>query len=166
MKNFDWKRFAELVGITAIVVSLLFLGLQLKQTQDISVSEINASHHASLVELNNGFADHAGVWFRGNAGVDLDHEESTIYQALLHNLNEQHRIQWRHDRLFGRNAQGNTEHLEFAIFLHRNPGARAAWSADRDKSNASLRIVQPGFESRLFGNLVIDALKKLDEQSN
>jgi len=166
MKNLDWKTSAELVGIAAIVVSLIFLGLQLKQNQDIAVSEINASHHASLVELNNGIADHASVWFRGNTGLDLDQAEMVVYQRLLDNLGEQHRIQWRHDRLFRTGFAGNTEEQEFAIFLHRNPGARDVWSAGRDKNYASLRLINPEFESRLFSSLVIDALKKLDEQSN
>lgn len=166
MKNFDWKRSAELVGITAIVVSLIFLGLQLKQTQDIAVSEINASHHASLVEINNGIADHADVWFRGNLGLDLDQAEMVVYQSLLDNLGEQHRIQWRHDRLFGTGSGGNTEEQEFAIFLHRNPGAREVWSASRDRNYASLRRINPEFESRLFSSLVIDALKILDEKSD
>jgi hypothetical protein len=32
----DWKSFAELPGITAVVASLIFVGLQLKQAQAIA----------------------------------------------------------------------------------------------------------------------------------
>lgn len=39
MKKDSWKHLAELVGIVAIVASLLFVGLQLKQSQDIAIAE-------------------------------------------------------------------------------------------------------------------------------
>ena len=164
-KNFDWKTPAELVGITAIVVSLIFLGLQLKQTQDIAVSEISASHHASRIELSISIADHSDVWSRGNSGEDLDHAQLVTYSSLLDGLSEQYRIQWRHNLLFGRETTVTRE-MDFAAFLHRNPGARKVWIALRDEHYASSRLLDADFESRLFSSLVVDALKKLDEQSN
>jgi len=39
MKTTDWKHITELVGITAIVASLIFVGLQLKQSQEIAVGD-------------------------------------------------------------------------------------------------------------------------------
>ena len=36
MKSLSGKEIAELVGITAIVVSLIFVGLQLRQAEDIA----------------------------------------------------------------------------------------------------------------------------------
>ncbi len=39
MKRYDWKSIAELVGIAAIVASLVFVGLQLKQAQEIAIAE-------------------------------------------------------------------------------------------------------------------------------
>lgn len=38
MKNSNWKDTAELIGIAAIVASLLFVGLQMKQSQDIAIA--------------------------------------------------------------------------------------------------------------------------------
>ena len=38
MKTSGWKEIAELVGIAAIVASLIFVGLQLKQSQEIAVA--------------------------------------------------------------------------------------------------------------------------------
>ena len=39
MKKFDWKALAELIGIAAIVASLIFVGLQMKQSRDIAIAE-------------------------------------------------------------------------------------------------------------------------------
>lgn len=38
MKSFDWKGFAELIGIVAIVASLVFVGLQLRQGHEIALA--------------------------------------------------------------------------------------------------------------------------------
>lgn len=38
MKFSQWKDIAELVGLVAIVASLIFVGLQLKQSQDIALA--------------------------------------------------------------------------------------------------------------------------------
>ena len=38
MKPTNWKDTAELIGIAAIVASLIFVGLQLKQSHDIAIS--------------------------------------------------------------------------------------------------------------------------------
>jgi hypothetical protein len=38
MKSNSWKDIAELIGISAIVASLIFVGLQMKQSQDIALA--------------------------------------------------------------------------------------------------------------------------------
>jgi hypothetical protein len=163
MKDINWKTVAELIGIAAIVASLYFLGQQLKLSHEIAVSEISASHHSSLVELNNGIADHADVWNRGNAGLDLDQAEVLIHRALLENVEEQYRIQWRHDRRFGRQESALDEHAKFAAFLFENSGARELWMKDKDEYYASRRLINPDLETHRFYDLVNDALKKYDE---
>ena len=37
MKEVSWKDIAELIGITAIVASLIFVGLQMRQTHEIAL---------------------------------------------------------------------------------------------------------------------------------
>ena len=38
MRTTNWKDIAELVGIAAIVASLIFVGLQMKQSQEIAIA--------------------------------------------------------------------------------------------------------------------------------
>jgi hypothetical protein len=38
LKNTNWKDIAELLGIAAIVASLVFVGLQMKQTHEIAIA--------------------------------------------------------------------------------------------------------------------------------
>ena len=39
VKRHDWKDIAELIGIAAIVASLIFVGLQMKQSQEIAIAD-------------------------------------------------------------------------------------------------------------------------------
>jgi hypothetical protein len=73
MKNSDWKDTAELIGIVAIVASLGFVGLQLRQSHEIALAtqyqaraEATQNLHLALIEagqlppvaaLRNGISD-------------------------------------------------------------------------------------------------------------
>jgi len=50
MKFSDWKGIAELIGIIAIVASLLFVGLQLKQSHEIALA---TQYHARAETTQN-----------------------------------------------------------------------------------------------------------------
>ena len=50
MKFAEWKEIVELIGIVAIVASLLFVGLQLKQSQEIALA---TQYHARAETTQN-----------------------------------------------------------------------------------------------------------------
>ncbi len=51
MKFREWNEIAELVGIAAIVASLVFVGLQMRQDHAIARSELGAGSFESLASL-------------------------------------------------------------------------------------------------------------------
>jgi hypothetical protein len=55
-KNTDWKDIAELVGIATIVASLIFVGIELRQSQMIAT----ASQYQSRIGFNLQFYDSFG----------------------------------------------------------------------------------------------------------
>ena len=50
MKNNNWKSFAELTGIAAIVASLIFVGLELQQSREIAIADIYQQKTAILID--------------------------------------------------------------------------------------------------------------------
>lgn len=117
-----------MVGIAAIIASLVFVGLQLRQAQEIALTELGASIHASRVETNAAISDHAEVWSRGNAGEELTRAEEANYLALLHSYHWRHVIGFNQRRRFGETQVMASIVADFAIFLVDNPGARKYWS--------------------------------------
>ena len=51
MQYMNWKDVAEFVGIAAIVASLVFVGLQLRQSQEIAIAAASQNRTAIAVEL-------------------------------------------------------------------------------------------------------------------
>ena len=51
MQNKDWRGLAELIGIAAIVASLFFVGLQIRQSQDVALSELDVALNANDIAL-------------------------------------------------------------------------------------------------------------------
>jgi len=51
MTNPTWKEIAEFVGIAAIVASLVFVGLELRQSRQIAVADIYQQRSSMLIDL-------------------------------------------------------------------------------------------------------------------
>ena len=90
MKSVSWKDIAELLGMAAIVASLIFVGMQLRQERDIVRRESRTDFVASTVEIGRLFSDNRSVWLKGLSGNSLTEEDQVTVNAptasLLHRL--------------------------------------------------------------------------------
>ena len=53
MNSTNWKDIAELVGITAIVASLVFVGLELRQSHQIAIAAEYQERVATVIDIYN-----------------------------------------------------------------------------------------------------------------
>ena len=162
MKFNYWKGIAEVFGGAAIVGSLIFVGLQIKQEQAIALSEINLSLLASQIELNNSISDHADIWARGNAGETLEESERIIFDGLLENMAFLSRTEWRQYGSFNQTRHLRVAIADFALHLYQNPGARQSWTTRGDVAEQNRTLLIAGFQSK-FRNAVLADLRKLDQ---
>ena len=126
MNKTNWKDTAELVGIAAIVASLVFVGLELRQTQQVTELDSSATRAAWLMESRNAINEHPEIWLKGNAGDPLSGAEQVIYSNLIRNFHTNKGFTWRRDQELGiRGANFAAE--ELAWFLYENPPARHEW---------------------------------------
>ena len=162
MKNIGWKGVAEFIGISAIVGSLIFVGLQMQQTQDIALNEDGYSRIASEIELKNALFENADTWLKGNAGEPLDRIESMIYIELLRT--KWNRTYWQSETEIRLGRTGDIPLHDFALFLHKNSGARTAWVADAEERNRQRSLLtgrEPGAVA--VQDVVRADLEKLDQ---
>ena len=50
MKRFNWRDLAEIIGFTSIVASLVFVGMQLNQSQEIAIASQYQERASTAVE--------------------------------------------------------------------------------------------------------------------
>jgi hypothetical protein len=121
-KLHDWL---EIVGIAAIVGSLIFVGLQLKQSDDIAQAEVLESSAARAIERRALIAAHADTWQKACLGEELNASEKVIagniyFNYLQGNFNTW--IRYRETGIGGINSQFLVD--AYAANLHRYPGFR------------------------------------------
>ncbi len=92
MKITEWRPIAELVGITSIVASLIFVGLQLRQSQEVAIAtqfqnraDQTMNLHLALIE-----ADQVQARFRKWVSDEISTQEINIYLWLWIGMDNHH----------------------------------------------------------------------------
>ncbi len=133
MKPSDWKDFAELIGIAAIVASLIFVGLQMRQAEVIARGEMNASFLANRIEMHTAIIEHPDIWERGNKGEELEEDEAAIFSRQVLIINDEAYFSVQQSIIWGRSEDAEADAAIFAAYLHENPGARRVWRTREDR---------------------------------
>ena len=143
MKNTSWKDIAELIGIAAIVASLIFVGLQMRQTHEIALATLYQMRSDAAREVRVAFLDPSKIYesvdkarageqltdsdirgFRSIAAITLNHFENSHYLYTLGYLPEEH---WEGDR------------NQIAGFINR-PVASKYWEENRQDFRESFAV--------------------------
>jgi len=76
MPSTNWKDIAELIGIGAIVASLIFVGLQMQQSQEIAIgaqyqdrASVAIENYMSQIQSDQALR-HRGQWLMDTANSD------------------------------------------------------------------------------------------------
>jgi hypothetical protein len=125
LKGANWKDTAELVGLGAIVASLIFVGLQMRQEQEIARAQALGDYIAGRIDYLLGMTQYSDILVKANSGAQLDAVEEHTLRNLVQ-LTEDHAFLevLRQSQLGG---DLKTAELTFVSFLYRNPAARTTW---------------------------------------
>ena len=131
MKHRGWRETAELIGIFAILASLIFVALQLRQEQILTQTELRMSNVANKIAINNAIIENAEIWVKGNEGQELSPTEMAVYTRLVNNIND---YLFEYHLTLPLIDPGTEEQVlgMLAGFLHDNPGAYTVWR-DRER---------------------------------
>lgn len=161
MKPTNWKSTAELIGITAIVGSLIFVGLQLQQDRAVALSQVFQSQLEATVEIDSTMAEHAEVWAKAGSGETLTTNEKIILERLVN--------MWRLRSFYeslsltriGSNGGGGAVN-RFAITLHENPGARQVFMDHAARDEKYFAAIDQAESMVVFQRRVLELLDELD----
>ena len=143
MRSPDWKETAELIGLFAILASLIIVVMELQQQDKLLNLELRNSMVSSTVAVNEQIIGHADIWVRGNAGDDLNATEFEIYQRMLISLNDSFFQRYFVFQELYREQAKEQVSSQYAGFLARNPGAYKVWIDRERRINADRTAVNP-----------------------
>ena len=132
VQGMNWKVIVEIASALAILAGLIFVGLQMRQTQAISTAELQQEMIASTISLSEIVADNSDLLAKANAGDELNTSEQIVLDSLVYS-------HWG-DAFFGQRRWAAVDHRAvdapvraFAFFLHENPGAMRVWKTRQAK---------------------------------
>lgn len=159
MTDIKWKSLAELIGISAIVASLIFVGLQIRQEQNVAVSQVFQSILEAEVEIHQAMAEHADVWLKARDPQSLSKSEVKVIVELTE--------MWSARAFFEVQAAMRIDDGNwsgpinvFAYMLYENPGVRQLWSDNLARKERAYRHLDQSKPFIQFNNQVRDRLKK------
>lgn len=153
LKGANWKDTVELVGIGAIVASLIFVGLQMRQEQEIARAQALGDYVAGRIDYLLGMTEYSDILVKANSGAQLDAVEEHTLKNLVQ-LTEDHAF-LEVLRLSQLGGDLKTAELTFVSFLYRNPAARTTWlqiADDMERYVDPLRTAESLARTRASGS--------------
>ena len=145
MKFRTWKDAAELVGIAAIVASLIFVGLQMRQSGAIARSQMYGNDLANSLSTYSAIAEHPDIWVRGKRGDELDPADAEVFYQQVLGVADQAYYEVLEGALLGfDSSEIQLDVIDFAGFLYENPGVREVWQSEEQRLRRTRRLVLPG----------------------
>ena len=123
MKNFHWKDAAELMGIAAIVASLVFVGLELQQGQRIAQADRQFQQIERELQLTNLIADHSELIVKMNSSQQLTERELVVADRLVQSIWQAHFFSASQRQLLDA-AGGHAAIRSLATYFADNPGLK------------------------------------------
>jgi hypothetical protein len=125
MKSTNWRTVAESIGITAIVISLVFVGIQLRQDRDLAQVASFGSTAESANALSELVQGNSEVWVRGLNGEELIDEELAVFMSIVRAVESRYMnfiIRWQAsgDERFDPDAHARI----YAYYIYMYPGLR------------------------------------------
>lgn len=167
----NFKKFneiAELFGIVALIASLVFVGMELRQSQIIATVELEAANSSASIQMASLINDSSEVWGRGISGEDLnDADFETFMTIIIAQSDRNFSIQFQL-RILGEDKAADQLIHDFAIFLHERPGARNAWSQREFQLKKKRALIddEQDLESSNYVAMIMTDFKALDQIDN
>jgi hypothetical protein len=139
----DWL---QVIGIFALVASLIFVGLQMKQTQEIGQGEATAYILESSNMFRNTVIDNAEVWRSGCMGEELSEGDQTRFAKMYNSYIATVYWLWLANDIGVIQFDAGTITGAFAASIHRYPGIAKISISKRQWGTEGSRIDLIGLE--------------------
>jgi hypothetical protein len=161
MRISDINQWLTLLGNIAILAGIIFLSMEIQQSNRIALSEQERSRIGHIIALNNQMIQNAEVWDKCGSGEELSSKEGIICDnIIMAHWGRMYSATVSYER-FGDDRRVGIH--DFAKFLYLNPGARERWTSLMEQEQHYREILIPGSAGVELMEVVFADLNKLDE---
>ncbi|NIU12362.1 MAG: hypothetical protein GWN81_26780 [Phycisphaerae bacterium] len=159
------NEWLQVIGIFAVVASLIFVGIQLIQSQNIANADRFQQSISARAAINDSISENASIIAKANNGEDLTESEYLKLSRTLDSIWAQGFFGRQSALLVGGPSQGPEAGL--AIFLFENPGVRKIWGEIYKERQQNWAVVfRPDSPLHESIRRVNEHLADLDSQAN
>jgi hypothetical protein len=133
MNSLHWRDVAELVGVAAIVASLIFVGLQLKQDRRLGMADITSARTESAVALTQLVTENRELWIKGLAGEELSKVDEMTFFAIAETIETYLFEEWSNLSQIGEGEFADAVLKDYAHQIYVYPGLRRIWVEDGER---------------------------------
>ncbi len=170
LNKVNWRGIAELVGISSIILGLVFVGIQLKQDQRIAEAQLGAEESARSAAVAQLMTDNIDIWVRGMDGEELSHVEEVTFRVVASAVHEWFTDEYHRGYRLGGLARPPAGIAQnYAYFIYSSPGYRRIFWDQRLKRLAARNstfdraaFVPENIDAQNFIAAVSEALEDLD----
>jgi len=150
----DWM---QVIGIFAVVASLIFVGLQLRQADEVATFEALSEANQRMQEMNTQLVDNSEVWIGGCMGEELDEADQMRFAQLFISYTNTVYMTWK-QLIISDFFDSDSQFLinSYAANLYRYPGlqdiaiSRRVWDdIGRQYSDAHSQLFFEKLEDRI-----------------
>ena len=127
MNDAKLREWLEIIGILAVVASLVFVGLEIRQSGRTAYDESISSDYDSIVSVETAITENADVWLRGCRAEELSDVDRVKFTHLYTMYEFMYFMRWMR-AING--VGGGTEKLaldNMAWNLYRSKGLMREW---------------------------------------
>jgi hypothetical protein len=156
------KGWLEIAGMLAIVISLVFVGLQMRQDQSIAIAETYGSVASTSLQLSELIEGRSDLWRRGLDGEELSPEEHIDLLSLAHAVESSFVMTWSRAVQLGATSP-EAVLRDYAMALHSHVGLRRYFESKIDRYKQTDAAFGIPLELGPFQREIVEQLEYLTE---
>lgn len=94
MTNSKLHDWGQAIGLFAVVASLVFVGLEVRQSSDAAQEDSILNDLHAMIGVEELVTANPGIWLRGCQGELLDPEEQMVFTHIYHTYEFTHFMRW------------------------------------------------------------------------
>ena len=146
-RSVNWRYFAEAIAVLSVVLSLIFVGYELRLSRTAATQEgLGDSADLNLAAFSL-MLEHSDIWRRGCLGEELTPEERSIFSNVFGAIEHRAFITWNRAGLGLTNANPARFARTFALNRLRYPGFNQMWLDSNKAFSTNLSIDGGGWQT-------------------